>query len=264
MVDDKTVPSEERFRHSIAGLTRSLGERAAAHPDPVGEAIARRAAVQALFRARARRLKWMLAGGGAAAAALAVAAALVFFIGPPGRPVHVAPVQVAAAAEVVPPPAPAPVAQLAPTAPPAPASVAQPVVQPSGVAELPVPPPPPAPKQPALQRDEVREIQARLRAFGFDPGPIDGDPGRRTEAAVARYRQERGLAQNGTADRELLEQLRHDPAPKQVAADWSSAPRQPPPPQQRSVAPRQRHSDPFDFLRTADGNLQRWFQSLSR
>lgn len=242
MVDAKTVPSEQRFRYSIEGLTRSLGERAALHPDPVGEAIARRAAVQALFRARARRLKWMLAGGGAAAAAVAVAAALIFFVGPPGTPV--APVQVAAAAEVVPAP-------LAPQ--PAP------VPQPSGVVELPVPPPP-APEAVALRGDEVREIQARLLAFGFNPGPVDGDLGRRTEGAVARYRQERGLAATGTADRDLLERLRRDPAPKKVVADWQAAPRQPPP---RAAAQRQRRSDPFDFLRTADANLTQWFQSLS-
>lgn len=228
---DARVPSEERFRQSMAGLAKSLTERAALHPDPVGEATARRAAVQAMFRARSRRLTWMLAGGGAAAAVLGVAAGLLFFVRTPAPP---------AATAVTP-------------------------TQASGVAELPVPPPPsvataeiaPAeePPPPPLRSDEVREIQTRLRAFGFNAGPIDGELGDRTQGAIARYRQERGLAQ-AKADRDLLERLRRDPAPRAVAAaprDWPASP----PPQRRS-APPQRRSDGFDFLRNADANLQHW------
>jgi hypothetical protein len=37
-----------------------------------------------------------------------------------------------------------------------------------------------------------------------------------TEGAIRRYQQNRGQLQTGKVDRELLEQLRHDPAPKIV------------------------------------------------
>ena len=73
-----------------------------------------------------------------------------------------------------------------------------------------------APNEAPLRRDEAREVQARLRSFGFNPGPVDGDPGAMTEGAIRRYQQNRRQPQTGKVDRELLEQLRHDPAPKIV------------------------------------------------
>lgn len=39
----------------------------------------------------------------------------------------------------------------------------------------------------------IREIQARLKALGYDPGPIDGVPGRLTAAAVARFQADQRL-----------------------------------------------------------------------
>ncbi len=36
-------------------------------------------------------------------------------------------------------------------------------------------------------RDEVRQIQLRLKTAGFDPGPVDGVTGARTKTAVNRY-----------------------------------------------------------------------------
>jgi peptidoglycan hydrolase-like protein with peptidoglycan-binding domain len=43
-----------------------------------------------------------------------------------------------------------------------------------------------------LGREEAKEIQARLRSFGFNPGPVDGVPGGLTEGAITRYQQNRG------------------------------------------------------------------------
>lgn len=59
-----------------------------------------------------------------------------------------------------------------------------------------------------LTNDEVRETQAWLKAFGFDPGPIDGYAGARTTAAVKRYQAARGTEETGQLDRTLLRQVR--------------------------------------------------------
>jgi hypothetical protein len=59
-----------------------------------------------------------------------------------------------------------------------------------------------------LSNDEVREMQAWLKAFGFDPGPLDGVPGSRTLAAVKRYQAARQTEETGLLDRSLLRQVR--------------------------------------------------------
>ena len=45
----------------------------------------------------------------------------------------------------------------------------------------------------ALTRDEVRSIQTHLAALGFDPGPIDGIYGPRTESAILAFKRSMGL-----------------------------------------------------------------------
>lgn len=45
--------------------------------------------------------------------------------------------------------------------------------------------------------NEVAEVQAKLRAFGFDPGPIDGDFGPATEQAVLAFQAAKGLTADG-------------------------------------------------------------------
>jgi len=69
------------------------------------------------------------------------------------------------------------------------------------------------PSQVRLERNEIQEVQKRLRSFGFNPGPIDGAVGTKTAEAVIKYQQARGQLQTGTVNRELLEQLRQDAAP---------------------------------------------------
>ena len=64
-----------------------------------------------------------------------------------------------------------------------------------------------------LERNDIQEVQTRLRSFGFNPGPIDGAVGTKTAEAVIKYQQARGQLQTGTVNRELLEQLRQDAAP---------------------------------------------------
>ena len=109
-------------------------------------------------------------------------------------------------------------------------------------------------------------------SFGYNPGPIDGNAGRMTQGAVMGYQQERGEPQTGKVDRDVLEQLRQDPAPKVAVAPPPPVQRAPqswgqPPPQQHNPryasAQPPRRNDGLDFVRDADARLSRWFQSLS-
>lgn len=59
-----------------------------------------------------------------------------------------------------------------------------------------------------LNSDEVLETQAWLKAFGFDPGPLDGLPGPKTTDAVKRYRTARRMEETGSLDRSVLQQVR--------------------------------------------------------
>src|SRR4030095_16605191 len=75
---------------------------------------------------------------------------------------------------------------------------------------------PPWPEKKAAERvvvlnnDEIREMQAWLKAFGFDPGPIDGYPGARTTAAIKRYQAARQTEETGQLDRSLLRKVRRE------------------------------------------------------
>ena len=61
-----------------------------------------------------------------------------------------------------------------------------------------------------LSSGEMRELQAWLRALGFDPGPLDGLPGPQTTAAVKRYQAVRDQDQTGVVDWSLLQQVRKE------------------------------------------------------
>jgi len=109
-----------------------------------------------------------------------------------------------------------------------------------------------------LLRDEIREVQARLREFGFNPGPVDGNAGPMTEAAAERYQQQRSQTTTGV-DRELLDELRKDPAPK-------VAPRNLPPTRYASASsasPRYSAGGPLAAIRQASDRLSAWFQSIT-
>ena len=63
-----------------------------------------------------------------------------------------------------------------------------------------------------LSESQVEELQRRLAAHGYDPGPLDGVPGEQTHSAVRRYLADRGLS---WPEGELLSQRLLDlvPAP---------------------------------------------------
>jgi peptidoglycan hydrolase-like protein with peptidoglycan-binding domain len=54
----------------------------------------------------------------------------------------------------------------------------------------------------------VVEIQTLLTRRGYYLGPVDGIPGRRTQAAAARFAEHAGIATSGAIDRELAEQIK--------------------------------------------------------
>lgn len=65
----------------------------------------------------------------------------------------------------------------------------------------------PAAERP-LSREEVEELQARLLARGFDPGPSDGIVGGRTREALRAFQRHAGLPADGYPTIEVLRRLR--------------------------------------------------------
>ena len=58
------------------------------------------------------------------------------------------------------------------------------------------------------QRNQlVMSVQVELERLGFDPGPVDGYYGRKTEAAIKNFQRHDGLPENGRPSRALLEIL---------------------------------------------------------
>jgi len=49
----------------------------------------------------------------------------------------------------------------------------------------------------SADREELRRYQTLLKNLGFDPGPIDGLPGKRTTAAIKSFQKSRGLVADG-------------------------------------------------------------------
>ena len=81
------------------------------------------------------------------------------------------------------------------------------------------------PKKPSAQY--TREAQQLLTDLGYDPGPIDGDYGRRTAAAVKAFQRDAGLTQDGWVDQDLLSALRKAKAAyKRAAVSPSKSQRQ--------------------------------------
>jgi hypothetical protein len=265
---DKAQPAgASRAGPSTEELSRQLAERLARQraADPGAAAAARRAALLAYDQARERRLIVALS----VVLAATVAASVGYFVStidlqpvPPlasaaTRPQPAPPVETAAAA-------PAPALDSAPAASPAPAESAAdtPAAEPATAetaqaADSQAAPVNGTPNPAPLQRDDVREIQAKLRSFGFNPGPVDGNPGRMTEGAVRRYQQDRGQPQTGEIDNALLQQLRQDPAPPAVQQVAQRAARP-----ARSPGPRR--SDPFEPVRAAGNRFGQWMDSLVR
>lgn len=66
----------------------------------------------------------------------------------------------------------------------------------------------------ALERQYSRDIQIILTALGYDPGPIDGKSGNRTDAAIKSYQKDAGLAITGRVSTDLWVKLQATSLPK--------------------------------------------------
>ena len=51
--------------------------------------------------------------------------------------------------------------------------------------------------RPGASGEAVRELQQALKGLGYDPGPVDGQFGARTEAAVKAFQKAQGIAVDG-------------------------------------------------------------------
>ena len=80
-----------------------------------------------------------------------------------------------------------------------------------------------ASKKPSAQY--TREAQQLLTDLGYDPGPIDGDYGRRTAAAVKAFQRDAGITQDGWIDQDLLSALRRAKAAHKPTAAFPSSQR---------------------------------------
>jgi len=208
---------DEVTKQRLAELSQQLAERGARQRavDPEVATAARRDALKAYDRARSRRLRLML--GFALGAVLG--SGVTKLPGMLGLWPSAASTEQALAVETV-------AMMSTPVASNRAGSATQ-----SAVVEA-------TPSQVPLERNEIQEVQTRLRSFGFNPGPIDGAVGTKTAEAVIKYQQARGQLQTGTVNRELLEQLRQDAAPQLTQGAAKPNARKP-----RRTAPRR--SDPF-------------------
>ena len=55
-----------------------------------------------------------------------------------------------------------------------------------------------------LTVDEIKTLQAELNSQGFDAGPVDGIPGRKTKGALQDFQKSRGIVADGYPTREVL------------------------------------------------------------
>lgn len=63
---------------------------------------------------------------------------------------------------------------------------------------------------------QVRDIQTRLKAHGFDPGPIDGIAGNQTAVAIIAFKVSKGLAARAFVGPITLAELRKEPSASQA------------------------------------------------
>lgn len=246
--EPKAAANDPLFTEVLSDFSRRLRDRTAEQAaNPAAAARQRRAALKAYDSTR-RRYQILAAGFGVGAlVGLALAMIAPPVSAPPLAP-HVASAMASlAATPAAEPPLPIVKASVD-EAPPKtdPATAAEPATTEPATTE-------PAAAA-ALRAEEVREVQTKLRGFGFNAGPPDGVAGRMTLAAAEQYQQARGLPQTGKIDSELLDQLRQDPAPQVAVQVAQRAPRQP---VRAGTATARRQSDPFQ-------RLGQWLDSLVR
>jgi peptidoglycan hydrolase-like protein with peptidoglycan-binding domain len=97
----------------------------------------------------------------------------------------------------------------------------------------------------------IRQVQSILAKYGYDPGPIDGKPGRQTIDAIRRFRAGRGLTVDGRITAPLEDALWElwrtswwdERMAKDVRQPAPIAPQAPAAPSAKSTAPAEDLSD---------------------
>jgi peptidoglycan hydrolase-like protein with peptidoglycan-binding domain len=69
----------------------------------------------------------------------------------------------------------------------------------------------------------ISEVQEKLRALGFDAGPVNGDFGSKTQAALAQFQLSRTIPASGQLDNETLDELGVKRTDEGAAAGSSTA-----------------------------------------
>lgn len=59
----------------------------------------------------------------------------------------------------------------------------------------------------SMSSQNVKEAQRLLKELGYDPGPVDGQYGPKTNAAVKAFQRDERIYQDGVIDQNLLELL---------------------------------------------------------
>jgi peptidoglycan hydrolase-like protein with peptidoglycan-binding domain len=59
----------------------------------------------------------------------------------------------------------------------------------------------------ALGTDTIRKVQEKLAELGYAPGAINGELGQNTEAAIRQFERDRGIAESGTINGELIAEI---------------------------------------------------------
>src|SRR5688572_3826006 len=80
------------------------------------------------------------------------------------------------------------------------------------------------------RREEVKELQRRLKGAGFDPGPVDGYLGPKTEKAVKAFQRARGLVVDGEVGPQTWGALGLTGAPRNATSGPTPAPEAAPAP----------------------------------
>lgn len=91
--------------------------------------------------------------------------------------------------------------------------------------------PDPAPQVSAGPYDDfIKRVQEKLRGLGFDAGPVNGDFGEKTQAALAQFQLSRTIPASGQLDDQTLAELGVIRDEAQAAAGPSA----PPSPEQKA------------------------------
>ena len=76
---------------------------------------------------------------------------------------------------------------------------------------------------PGPYSDFIKQVQQRLHQYGFDAGPLNGDFGTKTQAALAQFQLSRNLPASGQLDNPTLQELGVEEQ-SQAAAGGSAEP----------------------------------------